>query len=87
VDRGERALRARLERGGMALAALGDALSALSPRATLARGYAVARLADGTILRDAAHVAAGDPLHVTVARGTLDTRVERTRVDDAGRDA
>jgi hypothetical protein len=26
-------------------------------------------------------VSAGDPLHVTVARGTVETRVERTRAE------
>jgi exodeoxyribonuclease VII large subunit len=57
--------------------ALGDALRALSPAATLERGYAVARLADGTIVRDPRQAAAGDALQVTVARGTLATRVER----------
>jgi hypothetical protein len=39
----------------------------------------VARLSDGTVVRDPAQAAAGDPLTVTVARGTLTTRVE----DDA----
>lgn len=81
VDRGDRALHGRLERGAMALTALRDSLQALSPDATLARGYAVARRADGSVLRDVAQVAPGDPLRVTVARGSLDTRVEATRPD------
>ena len=38
-------------------------------------------MADGRILRDAVAVSAGDPLHVVVARGTVDTRVERTRAE------
>jgi exodeoxyribonuclease VII large subunit len=63
------------------LAAANDALRALSPTATLERGYAVARAADGRIVRDPASVAAGDPLQVIVARGTVETRVERTRSD------
>ena len=54
-----RALGDRLERRRMALAAAHDALRTLSPVATLERGYAVARTADGRILRDAADVAAG----------------------------
>jgi exodeoxyribonuclease VII large subunit len=81
VDRADRALQGRLARDRMSLAAVRDALQALSPDATLARGYAVARSADGTVLRDVAQVAAGDALRVTVARGSLDARVERTLTD------
>ncbi|HET6648883.1 MAG TPA: exodeoxyribonuclease VII large subunit, partial [Candidatus Limnocylindria bacterium] len=81
VDRGARALDDRLERRRMSLRSAHDALRALSPSATLERGYAVARTADGGILRDAASVAVGDSLQVIVARGRVDTRVERTRAD------
>jgi exodeoxyribonuclease VII large subunit len=81
LDRGGRTLDDRLERRRMTLASAADALRALSPFATLERGYAVARTADGRILRDPAEVAAGDALQVTVARGTVETRVERTRID------
>ncbi len=78
VDRGHRALASRTAREGAALAGLGDALRALSPAATLERGYAVARLADGTIVRDPAQARVGEPLEVVVARGTVATRVELT---------
>jgi exodeoxyribonuclease VII large subunit len=81
VDRGARALGDRVERRRLALAASLDGLRALSPTATLERGYAVARTADGRIVRDASVVGAGDPLQVIVARGTVETRVERTRAD------
>ncbi len=81
LDRGGRTLDDRLERRRMTLASAADAIRALSPFATLERGYAVARTADGRILRDPTGVAAGDALHVTVARGTVETRVERTRTD------
>ena len=81
VDRGGRILDDRLERRRMQLASTTDALRALSPFATLERGYAVARTADGRIVRDPEAVSAGDALHVTVARGTVETRVERTRTD------
>lgn len=81
LDRGGRTLADRLERRRLALAAASDALRALSPTATLERGYAVARTADGRIVRDPSDVAAGDALQVIVARGTVDTRVERTRTD------
>jgi exodeoxyribonuclease VII large subunit len=80
VDRGARALDDRLDRRRLLLGSAHDALRTLSPSATLERGYAVARTANG-ILRDATAVSAGDPLQVIVARGTVDTRVERTRAD------
>jgi len=83
VDRGSRAVGDRIERRRMTLDAARDALRTLSPAATLERGYAVARLDDGTILREAGHAQAGDALHVVLARGTVDTRVEGTRHDGA----
>ena len=76
VDRGHRALGARISRDATALGGLADSLRALSPAATLERGYAVARLADGSIVRDPGQVAVGQPLEVVVARGTIATRVE-----------
>jgi exodeoxyribonuclease VII large subunit len=83
VDRAARSVEDRLERRRVGLAAVRDALRTLSPAATLERGYAVARAADGSIVRDADVLAAGDALQVTVARGTVDTRVERTRAHDS----
>ena len=81
VDRGSRAVAERLARRRMTVTAAYDALRTLSPVATLDRGYAVARTADGRILRDAAETGSGDALHVILARGTVETRVERTRPD------
>lgn len=83
VDRGHRALMVRAQRDRATLDALADALRALSPAATLERGYAVARLADGTVVRDPAQAPAGEPLRVTVARGSLYTRVEAAHADPA----
>jgi exodeoxyribonuclease VII large subunit len=51
---------------------------ALSPRATLALGYAIVRTADG-VLRDAGAVAEGGRIDVELARGTLAARVEEVR--------
>jgi exodeoxyribonuclease VII large subunit len=81
IDRGARAVHERFERRRMILDSMGDAIRALSPAATLERGYAVARTPDGRILRDPAEVAAGDAMHVTLARGTVETRVERARAE------
>ena len=63
-------------RGALDLAAA--RLQALSPRATLARGYAIVRTADG-VLRDAGAVAEGGRIDVELARGTLAARVEEVR--------
>jgi exodeoxyribonuclease VII large subunit len=79
VDRASRTLGEEVERRRRVLGASADALRALSPIATLERGYAVARTEDGRILRDPADVAPGDAVRVTVERGTVETRVERTR--------
>jgi len=81
VDRGHRSLKARLERHRATLDGVRDGLRALGPAATLARGYAVARLPDGTIVREPAQAAVGTRLDVVVARGLLGTRVEEARSD------
>ena len=81
LDRGGRVLADRLERRRLALAAAADGLRTLSPMATLERGYAVARASDGRILHDAAEARPGDGLQVILARGTVDTRVERVSAD------
>jgi exodeoxyribonuclease VII large subunit len=81
LDRGHRALGARLERHRATLDGLRDGLRALGPAATLARGYAVARLPDGTIVREPAQAPIGERLDVVIARGVLGTRVEDARTD------
>lgn len=47
---------------------------ALSPQATLDRGYAVVQHADGSVVRDAADVALTESLRLRVARGELMAR-------------
>jgi exodeoxyribonuclease VII large subunit len=67
---------------GMAAAELGRqsaALSALSPYATLERGYSIVRAPDGAVLRDATAVKPGDALSVKLQRGELGARVESVR--------
>lgn len=76
VDRG---LRLRLEREGAILDRLRGQLHALSPAATLDRGYAVLRDADGGVVRDAADVAAGQLLTARVTRGQLEMEVRDVR--------
>ena len=81
LDRATRAVDEQLARRRMIVASAQGTLRTLSPAATLERGYAIARTSDGRIVRDASAMAVGEPLQVTVARGTVDTRVERTRAD------
>ncbi len=80
VDRHRRSLRRtvarRVDHGRHDLEHLVARLTALSPAATLERGYAVVRTLDGTVVRDVASVAAGDHLGVRVAQGGFTVRVE-----------
>jgi exodeoxyribonuclease VII large subunit len=67
-----------LERRRSSLDHCGARLQALSPRATLGRGYAIVR-AGSEALRDAASVASGDRLEIELARGGLGAVVEEVR--------
>ena len=60
-------------------AALCASLHAMSPLAVLARGYAVARTANGTVLRSADEVTVGETIDVTLGRGSLACTVNETR--------
>ncbi|WP_229399763.1 exodeoxyribonuclease VII large subunit [Micromonospora okii] len=51
-------------------------LRALSPAATLERGYAIVQRADGHVVRAAGEVDAGDPLRVRLADGELAATVD-----------
>lgn len=59
-------------------AALCAALDAMSPLRVLARGYAVVRTADGTVLRRAGEVSTGDTVGVTLSEGRLVCTVNET---------
>ena len=67
-----------LERRRATLDRASARLQALSPRATLARGYAIVRTGHG-VLRDAGDVAEGDRVDVELATGALGARVEEVR--------
>ncbi|MGH9157875.1 MAG: exodeoxyribonuclease VII large subunit, partial [Acidimicrobiales bacterium] len=54
-------------------------LEALAPARVLERGYAVVRRADGSVVRQAAAVAAGDRLDVQLCAGRLGVSVEAVR--------
>lgn len=79
ADRLPLLLQGRLARSRTDLARSAATLDALSPFATLERGYAIARSTDGAILRDVAEVRSGQALDLRLAKGSLDVRVERVR--------
>ncbi|HWB67323.1 MAG TPA: exodeoxyribonuclease VII large subunit [Mycobacteriales bacterium] len=70
-ERGRRAMTQLLDLAAAELAAMRSQVTALSPQATLDRGYAVLQRGDGTALRDAADAAAGERLRARLARGRL----------------
>lgn len=71
----ERAGGALLERREASLRTLAQQLDLVSPRAVLARGYAILSTERGRVVRASHEVAAGDTLHATLADGMLDLRV------------
>lgn len=77
-ERLEKTPRLLLERRRAALDRSGARLQALSPRATLARGYAIVRAGNG-VVRDASAVHVGSTLDIELARGGLGARVEDVR--------
>ena len=73
------AIRRVLDRRSSRLQALSRSLAGLSPVAILERGYAIARTADGTAVREHSQVGVGDALDIRLHRGSLDVKVENTR--------
>ena len=67
-----------VERRRAGIERAGGRLAALSPRATLARGYAIARARD-SILRTTAGLAPGEHVDVELAEGAFGARVEDVR--------
>jgi exodeoxyribonuclease VII large subunit len=74
-----RAIAQILERRRIAVRHAGHALHAISPLATLERGYAILFEADGQVLRSAKNVAVGTALRARLSDGELPLRV---RSDD-----
>ncbi len=75
-NRGRDIVDRRLESERRRTRELSAGLRALSPVATLARGYAIAQLPDGAVLRDAADAPAGTALRLTLEQGTVATTSE-----------
>jgi exodeoxyribonuclease VII large subunit len=74
-DAARRALDAALTRATGETQRLAAQVRALSPAATLERGYAVVQRDDGGVVREPSEVAVGDRLRVRVARGELAAQV------------
>jgi exodeoxyribonuclease VII large subunit len=72
------ALRRQIEALGGRLALAAGKLDAVSPLATLQRGYAIVTNAAGTVITDAGAAQPGDLIKARVARGLIQARVERT---------
>jgi exodeoxyribonuclease VII large subunit len=81
-QRARQALGHRLDRAEADLTHTLARVVALSPAATLRRGYAVLRRDDGTVVRAAAGVGDGERLRARVAEGELTVRV--TAAGDVG---
>jgi exodeoxyribonuclease VII large subunit len=77
-DRLARAPALMLERKRAVLEAIWGRLGALSPKATLTRGYAIVRTDTG-IVRSARALAADDHVDIELAEGGFGARVEETR--------
>ncbi|HVB47433.1 MAG TPA: exodeoxyribonuclease VII large subunit [Burkholderiales bacterium] len=71
------ALARRVEGTAGRLERLRASLASLDPSAVLARGYSLTRNARGELLRDPEHVAEGERLTTTLARGWIESEVRR----------
>lgn len=81
-ERLHKAMQERLRYQAQKLVELSRALDAISPLATLGRGYALAqRVSDGELLRDASKVCIGEQIETRLARGKLVCRVESSQND------
>jgi exodeoxyribonuclease VII large subunit len=74
----DRAWRQIVGTRGAALSELARTLNAVSPLATLERGYAIVSTEDGRILRDAADAGPGSIIEARLAVGRVRARVEGT---------
>lgn len=78
VARGEELAHRIVERAEVTSADLRSRLRSLSPQATLDRGYAIAQLADGSVLRSVTAAAAGTELTLLLADGQVPAVVAET---------
>ena len=78
--RSGKACERKLNQQQQKLVSLAARLQAMSPLQTLARGYALAKNAEGEVLRSSKAVVAGDLVQVQLAEGELSCRVEQKKL-------
>jgi exodeoxyribonuclease VII large subunit len=83
--RGRLALEGHLRTLGEQLGGRRLQLAALSPRATLDRGYSIVTASNGAVVRSAADVTAGDALSIELTDGQIDATATGVRIEDDGR--
>jgi exodeoxyribonuclease VII large subunit len=76
LERSRRTLRHLLDRADSEVGHTHARVVALSPAATLRRGYAVLQRADGHVVRDPAEVTADEALRARVAEGEFTVRAD-----------
>ncbi len=87
VARGAELTERILERAGATVVELRSQLRALSPQGTLDRGYAIAQLPGGQVLRRADDAPAGTELLLTLASGTVPATANATALATASTNA
>ena len=76
--RWQRAAAARVEAFGQRLGKLEAGLKHLSPQNVLDRGYSIVTTTSGAIVQDAAQIAVGEDVELTLARGSAGAQITRT---------
>jgi exodeoxyribonuclease VII large subunit len=74
----------RLRDDALRMRGLARSLQAVSPLATVARGYAILQREDGHVVRSVGDAIVGERLHARLQDGRLPLRVEPPDADDAG---
>jgi exodeoxyribonuclease VII large subunit len=80
LSRGRDLMARGIDRAERRTGELHASLRALSPASTLARGYAIAQQADGSIVRDAASAPDGATLTITLDEGAITATSHGTAV-------
>ncbi len=81
-ERLRRGMRSRMQSVTEQVRHAAEHLEALSPLAVLGRGYSVTeKVADGTVVRDAAELTPGDLIRTRLRRGQLTSRVESDKTE------
>lgn len=73
----ETAIRHKLQGLKQQQASIGQTLHAVSPLATLDRGYAIVQRSDQSVVKSTAHIAIGDRLNIRVAQGEIEAEVKK----------